>query len=67
MVQPIGCWVFGTSMFFITATVIAEMMNSLNGSWVVVAVASPDAMALRYYLTANYSDHRLYRASPIEC
>jgi hypothetical protein len=40
MVQRVGCWVFGTSMFFITATAIAEMLNARNGSWVVVAVAS---------------------------
>jgi hypothetical protein len=67
MVQRVGCWVFSTPMFFITATAIAEMMNSRNGSWVVVAVASPEAMAPRCYLAANYRDHRLYRASPIEC
>jgi hypothetical protein len=40
MVQRIGCWVFGTSMFFVTATAIAEMLDSHNGSWVIVAVFS---------------------------
>ena len=40
MVQRIGCWVFGISMFFITATSTAELLDSKSAAWAIMALAS---------------------------
>jgi hypothetical protein len=39
-VQRVGCWVFGISMFFVTATSIAELLDSKDAGWAIMAIFS---------------------------
>lgn len=40
MVQRIGCWIFGCSMFFVTATSIEEFLELRIGFFIVFAIGS---------------------------